>query len=139
MIEYIEENDNVVELREEALVTRQPGYIATEQAVHDIAAERRWEWFKFNRIMWSILAFVELLLFGRFLLRFIAANPESGFAMLMYGITGVIVEPFNGLVATPMIGGWPLEITTLIAMAVYALGFWVIAYAIRLVLSRPRA
>ena len=89
--------------------------------------------------MWSILAFVELLLFGRFLLRFIGANPESGFAMLMYGITGVFVQPFNGLVATPTIGGWPLEVTTLIAMAVYALGFWVIAYAIRLVLDRPRA
>lgn len=137
MIEFQEENDNVVDRREETLVTRHPGFIATEQVVRDVAAERRLGWFQFNHIMWSLLAFLELLLFGRFLLRLIAANPDSGFAMVMYGITGMFVEPFNGLVATPSIGGWPVEVTTLIAMTVYALAFWMAAYAIRLVFIRP--
>jgi len=138
-MEYQENNDRDVDLREETLITRHPGYVATEQVVRDVAEERRLGWLQFSRIMWSILAFLELLLFGRFLLRLIAANPDSGFAMLIYGITGVIVGPFNGLVETPTIGGWQLEVTTLIAMAVYALGFWMVAYAFRLVLDRPLA
>jgi hypothetical protein len=139
LIEYQEMNDDAVDRREETLVTRHPGYVATEQVVRDVAAERRLGWYQFNRIMWSILAFLEILLAGRILLRLIAANPDSGFAVLMYGITGVFVAPFNGLVATPTFDGWTLEVSTLIAMAVYALSFWGVAYGIRLVMEHPSA
>ena len=137
MFEDQESNDDAVDRREETLVTRHPGYTATEQVVRDVAAERRMKLYQVNRIMWSFLALLEILLAARFLLRLIAANPDSGFAMFMYGVTGVFVAPFNGLVATPTPGGSPLEVTTLIAMAVYALIFLGIAYAIRLITDRP--
>ena len=139
MIENQEINDVAVDRREETLVTRHPGYAATEQVVRDVAAERRMGLFQLNRILWSILAFLEILLAFRFVLRLIAANADSGFAMLMYGITGVFVAPFNGLIGTPTSGGSSLEVTTLIAMAVYALIFWGIAYVIRMVVDRPSA
>ena len=139
MIENKEINDVSVDRREETVVTRQPGYTATEQVVRDVAAERRMAWYQINRIMWSILAFLEILLAFRFVLRMIAANPDSGFAMLLYGITGLFVAPFNGLIGTPTSGGSSLEVTTLIAMAVYALIFWGIAYVIRMVADRPTA
>jgi uncharacterized membrane protein len=139
MIENQEINDVAVDRREETVVTRQPGYAATEQIVRDVAAERRMKLFQINRIMWSILAFLEILLAFRFLLRMIAANPDSGFAMFLYGITGLFVGPFNGLIGTPTSGGSSLELTTLIAMAVYALVFWGIAYIIRMVVDRPTA
>jgi hypothetical protein len=112
---------------------------ATEQVVTDVAAERRMGLFQLNRFLWSLLAFLEILLAFRFVLRLIASNSESGFGMLMYGITGVFVAPFNGLVGTPTSGGAALEVTTLIAMAVYALVFWGIAYVIRMVVDRPTA
>jgi YggT family protein len=134
-----EVNDVAVDLREETLVTRQPGYTATEQVVRDVAAERRMRVFQLNRIIWSMLAFLEILLALRFLLRLIAANADSGFAMFMYGITGVLAAPFNGLVGTPTSGGSALEVTTLIAMGVYALVFWGIAYVFRMVVDRPSA
>jgi uncharacterized membrane protein len=137
MLDDQEINDVAVDRREETLVTRQPGYASTEQVVRDVAAERRMRWFQVNRILWSLLAFLEILLAFRFVLRMIAANPDSGFAMLMYGITGVFVGPFNGLIATPTSGGSSLEVTTLIAMAVYALIFWGIAYVIWMVVDRP--
>lgn len=139
MIENQEINDGAVDRREETVVTRLPGYVATEQVVRDVAAERRMRWFQVNRIMWSMLAFLEILLAFRFVLRMIAANPESGFAMFMYGITGVFVAPFNGMIGTPTIGGAALEVTTLIAMAVYALVFWGMAYVIWMVVDRPGA
>jgi uncharacterized membrane protein len=139
MIENQEINEDAVDRREETLITRHPGYTATEQVVRDVAAERRMGLFQINRIMWSILAFLEILLAGRFLLRLIAANPDSGFAVLMYGVTGIFVGPFNGLISTPTYAGSALEITTLIAMIVYALIFWGIAYVIRMIVDRPNA
>jgi hypothetical protein len=139
MDENQEFNDDTVDRREDTLVTRHPGYVATEQIVRDVAAERRIGIFQINRIIWSILIFLEILLAFRFVLRMIAANPDSGFGMFMYGITGLFVAPFNGLIATPTSGGSSLELTTLIAMAVYALCFWGIAYVIRLIVDRPSA
>jgi hypothetical protein len=139
MIDGHEINNASVDRREETVVTHHPGYTATEQVVYDVAAERRMGVFQFKRILWGGLFFLEIMLAARFLLRLISANPESGFAMLMYGITGVFVAPFNGLVATPISGGSPLELTTLIAMFVYAMIFWGLAFFIRIILDRPTA
>lgn len=139
MIENHDINDVAVDRREETVVTRQPGYAATEQVVQDVAAERRLGLFQVNRILWSLLSFLEILLAFRFVLRMIGANPDSGFAVLIYGITGIFAAPFNGLIETPTAGGFPLEVTTLIAMIVYGLIFWGIAYVIRMVVDRPRA
>lgn len=139
MIENQGFEDTAVDRREETSVTNLPGYVATEQIVQDVAAERRMGLFQVNRILWSLLVFLEILLAFRFVLRMIAANPNSGFAMFLYGITGLFVAPFNGLIATPTSGGSALEVTTLIAMAVYALIFWGIAYIIRIIADRPSA
>ncbi len=137
MIDDQEINEVAVDRREETLVTHHPGYVATEQIVRDVAAERRLGWFQFHRIMWSMLAFLEILLAFRFVLRMMAANANSGFAVLIYGITGIFVGPFNGLIGTPSSGGSSLEVTTLIAMAVYAMIFWGVVYVIRIVVDRP--
>ena len=129
--------DVEVDRLEEMVTTELPGYAATEHVVRDVAAERRMELALVYRFMWSILAFLEIMLAIRFLLRMIGANPDSGFAVLMYGVTGLFVGPFLGLVGTPTFGGAALEITTLIAMAVYALIFWGIAYVIWFITSLP--
>ncbi|MDR3576021.1 MAG: hypothetical protein P4L50_19320 [Anaerolineaceae bacterium] len=139
MIENPETSERSIDRREETTFTRHPGYVATEQVVRDVATERRMEIFQIYRILWSLLVFLEILLAFRFILRLIGANPGSGFAVLMYGITGLFVWPFFGLIATPTIGGSAIELTTLIAMAVYAMVFWGFAYVIRLIADRPGA
>lgn len=136
MLNDQEPREVAIDRREETLTTRHPGYIATEQVVRDVTAERQESLFQIKRILWSMMAFLEILLAIRFGLRMIAANPDSGFAVLLYGITGIFVGPFNGLIATPASGGASLELTTLIAMAVYALVFWGIAYLIEMVMDR---
>ena len=138
----MDDQDNsglVVDLREETLVTRHPGYVSTEQVVRDVAAERRYGLFQLHRLLWSVLALIEMMLALRFVLRMIAANPNSGFAMLTYGVTGLFVGPFNGMIETPIYAGYPLEITTVIAMVFYMLVFWGIAFGIRLIVDRPSA
>lgn len=132
-------NEIPVDRREETVVTQQPGYAATEQVTHDVAAERRQTLFLVNRIMWSIAGLLEILLGLRFMLKLIAANPDSGFAAFIYGITGPFIAPFASLIGTPMSGGIILEVTTLIAMAIYALIFWGIAHVLQIVADRPSA
>ena len=132
-------NEIAVDRREETVTTQQPGYAATEQVTRDVAAEHRLRLFQINRIFYTILGVLEILLGIRFVLHLIAANPGSGFAGFIYGITGVFVEPFNGLIGTPVSGGTTLEVTTLIAMAVYALLVWIIVRVVAIVADRPSA
>ncbi len=132
-------NQVAVDRREETVVTQQPGYAATEQVTRDVAAERRLVLFQVTRIVWSILGLLEILLGLRFMLKLIAANPNSGFAVFMYGITGPFMAPFKGLIGTPASGGMILEVTTLIAMGIYALIFWGVVRVIQIVADRPSA
>ena len=83
-------NEEAVDRRAETVVTEQPGYAATEQVTRDVAAERRQRVFQIDRIMWTILVMLEILLGLRFMLKLIAANPNSGFSVFIYGITGAL-------------------------------------------------
>ena len=117
-----------VDRREETLVTQQPGYAATEQVITDVAAERRMGLFQLTRILLTILGVLEILLGLRFVLH-----------LFIYGVSGLFVAPFTGLVGTPTSGGTTLEVTTLIAMVVYALLFWIIMRIIPVFVDRPSA
>lgn len=128
-----------VDRRTDTVVTQQPGYASTQQVTHDAAAERRMQTFQISRIVYTILGLLEILLGLRFVLKLIAANPDSGFGSFIYGITNVFVAPFVGLTATPASGGTVLEVTTLIAMAVYALLAWLIVRGIAILTDRPSA
>ncbi len=128
-----------VDRREERVVTQQPGYQATEQVTRDVAAERRMGLFQITRIIWSFLTLLEVLLGLRFVLKVIAANPESGFAAFIYGITSPFIAPFANLIGTPTSNGMILEVTTLIAMVIYALIFWGIVSVVGIVADRPSA
>lgn len=128
-----------VDRREETVITQQPGYAATEQVTRDVAAERRMQLFQVTRILWTILGLLEMLLGIRFVLHVIGANPASGFAQFIYGVTGPFMAPFVNLVSTPTAGSTVFEVTALIAMAVYALFFWIIVQVIRVAADRPSA
>ena len=121
------------------VVTQQPGYAATQQVTRDVAAEGRLRSALAAQIIWAILGLLEVLLGLRFLLKLIAANPNSGFAVFIYGITELFFAPFAALVGTPTSGGTILEVTTLIAMAVYALFFWIVIRVVRIAANRPSA
>ena len=128
-----------VDQRDETVTKQQPGYATSEQVTRDVAAERRLGWFQVSRIVGTLLVILEILLGIRFVLHLIAANPNSGFAVFIYGITGMFVAPFKTLIGTPTSGGTTLEVTTLIAMAVYALFVWVVIRVLSIVADRPSA
>jgi hypothetical protein len=84
-----------------------------------------------------VLAIVDGLIAIRFVLKLLGANAGAGFATLIYGVTGPLVAPFNGLLGNPSSGtGNQFELTSLIAMAIYALAAWLLTRIVALVLNR---
>jgi len=81
--------------------------------------ERQIFTFKATQLVWLFLGILEGLLALRFVLKLIAANPDSPIAVFIYGLTSIFLFPFSGLTVTPSAGGMVLEVPTLIAMLVY--------------------
>lgn len=100
--------------------------------------ERRIFTFKATQLIWLFLGILEVLLALRFALKLIAANPASPITVFIYGFTGLFLLPFAGLTATPAVGGMVLEISTMIAMAVYALLAWAVERVVWLIFYRPQ-
>ncbi len=103
----------------------------------DPGTERRVFTFKATQVVWLLLSIFEALLALRFVLKLIGANPASPFAVALYGFTGLFLYPFATLIGTPAMGGMVLEISTLIAMAVYALIAWAVERIIFVIFYRP--
>lgn len=139
MSDYQTTHDASIDRRQETVVTQQPGYVASEQVTYDVASERRQGVLLFNQILWTLLGGLEVLLVLRLMLKLFAANPNSGFAVFIYGITDAFTAPFNSLFATPAAGGSVFETTTIVAMLVYALIFWGIMRIIPIFTNRPSA
>jgi hypothetical protein len=94
--------------------------------------------FKATQLIWLALGLIEGLIAMRILLKIIGANPESLFASFIYGFSYLFLFPFEGLVGTPTSGGVVLEISSIIAMLVYALLFWALERIVWVLFYRPR-
>lgn len=82
---------------------------------------------------------IEVVLFFRFLLKLFGANAENIFARGLYGLTHVLVLPFQTLFRTaPSNGDRVFEGSTIFAMVVYAIFVWSVAKFILIKESRPR-
>ena len=100
--------------------------------------EQRIATFKVTYVIWLLGGLLEALIGFRIVLKLIGANPANPFAMLVYSFSNIFVFPFQGLTATPAAGGAVLELSSLIAMVVYALLFWAFAKLVWVILYRPR-
>src|SRR3989304_6908332 len=100
--------------------------------------ERRIFTFKATQLVWLLCGVLEALIALRIGLKLIAANPDSPVAALVYSFTSLFLAPFAGLTATPSAGGMVLEVSSVIAMLVYALIAWALERAIWVVFYRPR-
>ncbi len=79
---------------------------------------------KITQLIWLFVGVLESLIAIRILLKLIGANPEAGFAEFVYGVTAIFLAPFENLTPTPSAGVAVFELSSIIAMIVYALAFW---------------
>jgi hypothetical protein len=75
-------------------------------------------------ITYLVLGIVEALLITRVILKLLAANPEAGFVRVIYDRSALFVAPFQGIFPTPATQMSVLELSSLVAIAVYALIAW---------------
>ena len=103
----------------------------------DVNQEQRVQVYRFTQLIWLLFGILEALLGLRIILKLIAANPANPFASLVFNITQLFIWPFQGLTATPQAGGMVLEISTLIAMLVYAIVGWALVKLSWILLYNP--
>jgi hypothetical protein len=90
-------------------------------------------------IVYFLFSVVELLLGLRVVLHLVGVNPDNGFANFIYALSSPFVALFASLLKNPALSTTAvLEVTTLLAMIVYAIMAWLVGRLIWLTLSRPR-
>jgi hypothetical protein len=82
-----------------------------------------------------LLGVLEVILGLRFVFRLLGANESSDFVTALYNFSHVFVAPFNGIFNDQTIGSQSVfELSTLVAMLIYALIGWGLIALIRVVL-----
>jgi hypothetical protein len=93
-----------------------------------------------KRIVWYIAGVIIALLAIRIVLLLLGANDESGFVSFIYGLSGIFAAPFYGIFSyQPAYGISTLEISSIVAIAVYALIAWGVAKLTTLTKSNSSA
>jgi len=91
--------------------------------------------YRVTKAVWYFFGAIEALLALRFILRVFAANQGAPFTQFVYGASDLFLAPFRFVFGTPSLGGSALELSTLLAMAVYWLFAWGIVKL--LLMNRP--
>ena len=111
--------------RHKRVVVRQEGdHVHEEHVVVDSNLENRQIVYKLTQLIWLLFGILEALIGFRIILRLIAANPDSLFTAFVYQLTDIFLWPFQNIIANPSVQGFVLEISSFIAMLVYALVAW---------------
>jgi hypothetical protein len=89
-----------------------------------------------TRVVYFVLGVLEVIMGLRFIFRLLGANQDSSFALFLYNLSYVFVSPFNGIFNDQTIGHSSVfEVSTLVAMLVYALIAWGLVSLSRLILA----
>jgi len=123
--------------RHERVVVRQEGdHVHEEHIVEDPNLENRQMVSKVGQLVWLFFGLLEVLIGFRIMLKLIAANPNSWFTSFVYQLSDVFVWPFQNIVANPTFLNSVIEITSMIAILVYAFIAWALVRLIWLVFYR---
>jgi YggT family protein len=129
-----------IDRQAEVRVEREGNYVRKQRVVRDAGLERRQTLNRVSQLIWLIFGIIMGLIAMRVVLRLIVANPANTFADVIYSITDFFLWPFFGLTSTPTTReGIALEISSLIAIVVYALAAWVIVTLVRTLFSKTAA
>jgi hypothetical protein len=112
-------------------------YKEVRTTAHEQGSEGRVTTFKFTQLIWLLVGLLEGVLALRFIFKLIGVNAANAFASLLYRVTDLFLAPFASLTGTPAAEGMVLEVSTLIAMLVYALIGWALARIVYVLFYRP--
>lgn len=83
-----------------------------------------------------VLSVLEIILALRFVFRLLVANQYSAFVAALYSFSYIFAAPFNDIFTNPALGkGSVFEVSTLVAMLIYALVAWGLVALARIVFA----
>jgi hypothetical protein len=87
-------------------------------------------------ILYFLLGVLEVILGLRFIFRLLGANEGNDFTLFLYNFSHVFVGPFNNIFNDQAIGSRSVfEVSTLVAMLIYALIGWGLVALTRVLLA----
>lgn len=96
-----------------------------EQVSEDTNQRRAYIRYWIATVTYYVLAVLEVILLLRFIFRLLGANEGNSFIMFLSSLSQVCVAPFRGIFSNPVLSSTSVfEVSTVIAMLVYALLAW---------------
>ncbi len=93
-----------------------------------------------SRVVWYIIGLIIILLVLRMVLLLLGANENNAFVGFVYALSGVFAWPFYGIFSyQPAYGHSVFEVSSLVAIIVYALIGWGLARLFTLNATTPHA
>jgi YggT family protein len=110
-----------------------------DTVAYDPFEARRVAGHRITQVVYWVFALVEGLIAIRLVLRVLGANPSAGFAQFIYGITTPLIAPFLGLFGNPSYQNSVLELSSIVALVVYALVAWLLARLVWILVGETRS
>jgi uncharacterized protein YggT (Ycf19 family) len=132
-------NHEPVDRRERVREMRNGDGVVRQRIVEDAAAAREQTLNRIGQFVWLIFGALISLIALRVVLKAVGANPANTFAQLIYEFTEIFLQPFFGLLGTPAAGEagqFQLELSSLVAIVVYALIAYVIVRLIKIIFGK---
>jgi uncharacterized protein YggT (Ycf19 family) len=110
-----------------------------DTVAYDPYAGRRLAAYRLNQVIYWVFGLIEGLILVRLILKALGANPAAGFAQFIYSITTPLVAPFLNLFGTPSYQNSVLELSSIVAVIVYALIAWLLTRLVWILLGETRS
>lgn len=128
----------VTEVRDTAVAPR-TDVDRVESVAYDPFEGRRLAAYRVTQLVYWVFGLVEGLIAIRLILRALGANPAAGFSQFIYGITAPLVAPFTNLFGNPTYQNSVLELSSIVALIVYALLAWLLARLVWILVGESRS
>lgn len=79
-----------------------------------------------RRLVWFIAGLISIIIALRFVFLLLGANRDAGFTDFIYSLSAPFVAPFVGIFGEPTYGTSVFEVSSLLAIVIYALVAWAI-------------
>lgn len=114
-------------------------YDRMDAVAYDPYEGRRLAGHRITQLIYWVFGLIEGLIAIRLVLKALGANQTAGFAQFIYGITGPLVAPFAGLFNNPAYQNSVLELSSIVALIVYALVAWLLGRLVWILVGESRS
>jgi len=111
--------------------------VVSDRVVQDESVDRLSMLDLLSRVIWFLTGLLLVGLVFRFILKATGANTGSSFVRFIYNSTAAFVAPFRGIFSDSVSGSNVLEVSTIVAIVVWALVAFFVTWLLGILLGGP--